>query len=364
VNPPPTARPALTSISFDLPCLGCRYNLRTLTAAAVCPECGLPIVRTLDHGWLIFADAAWLRRVHSGLSLLLLSMLFAPVGIAGIVLYVVAASGVPDEVTIVVASWAVSVVLIALWLFGVWGVTAPELASKPGSAPLKLGWCVRVFHVIALVAFAASYYIAAGVDETALRGPLDWLRLVVPTLITWTAYVLGFFALVAHVRRLARRSTKALLQKLLTFIHWGGIVVAVFAVSGGAIAIVATFGTTITPAPTTMSVQAVPMGVSVSWTPTTAPTTGPAAVAATTMPTSAPFAATAVPMRGPMVIGMAVGGCFYLFILIWGIAWLVALIALRRALKQTINDNAAAAYAVWRGSSSPVPSAPDDSSGG
>lgn len=36
---------AQTRIDFDLPCLKCGYNLRTLAITARCPECGFPALR-------------------------------------------------------------------------------------------------------------------------------------------------------------------------------------------------------------------------------------------------------------------------------------------------------------------------------
>ena len=42
-SPPPLP------IDHDLLCIGCRYNLRTKTAADRCPECGLEVAKTLAH---------------------------------------------------------------------------------------------------------------------------------------------------------------------------------------------------------------------------------------------------------------------------------------------------------------------------
>ena len=36
-------------LASDLPCWSCEYNLRTLTPDAACPECGMPIAKTLEH---------------------------------------------------------------------------------------------------------------------------------------------------------------------------------------------------------------------------------------------------------------------------------------------------------------------------
>ncbi len=58
-NEPP---PALA----DLLCLACGYNLRGLRPGGVCPECGLPVERTLRGGRLYFAEASYLRALLRG----------------------------------------------------------------------------------------------------------------------------------------------------------------------------------------------------------------------------------------------------------------------------------------------------------
>ena len=65
-------------IDEDLLCLGCGYNLRTLTLEHTCPECGRPVATSLIKGRLQDADPAWLRKLSGG-ALMSFILLFGPI---------------------------------------------------------------------------------------------------------------------------------------------------------------------------------------------------------------------------------------------------------------------------------------------
>jgi hypothetical protein len=54
----------MASLTSDIACGGCGYNLRGLERSGLCPECGHGIQSTL--AWLTDARAAWMRSVASG----------------------------------------------------------------------------------------------------------------------------------------------------------------------------------------------------------------------------------------------------------------------------------------------------------
>lgn len=65
-------------IAVDLPCLNCGYNLRTLAADGLCPECGTPVANSACGYYLRYAPAPWVRRLAYGG--LLLTIAFAGLG--------------------------------------------------------------------------------------------------------------------------------------------------------------------------------------------------------------------------------------------------------------------------------------------
>jgi len=54
-------------IDHHAPCLRCGYDLASLPLEGVCPECALPVSRSVSGDLLRFADPRWSRRVHRGL---------------------------------------------------------------------------------------------------------------------------------------------------------------------------------------------------------------------------------------------------------------------------------------------------------
>lgn len=60
-------------VDGDILCVSCAYNLRGLREEGKCPECGIPIERSLWGDLLRYADSRWLRRLRFGLLLMQIS---------------------------------------------------------------------------------------------------------------------------------------------------------------------------------------------------------------------------------------------------------------------------------------------------
>lgn len=151
----------------DLPCGACGYNLRTLPAVGVCPECGAPVFNSL-----IRADQRR-RRMHMrrGLSLVLLSLLILLCGwlAQAAVLVALSAGTGPNMATAVEAMLVVRLtypLLIALFglplVIGLLMVTVPD-RSVSGREGISLRRMLRVSAVLLSVPLVCGGLLVAAI---------------------------------------------------------------------------------------------------------------------------------------------------------------------------------------------------------
>lgn len=68
---------AMTLACGSIRCLRCGYALKGLEKKSVCPECGLPILRSIEGFSLKFSDAGWLRSVLFGTTVAIIASVLA-----------------------------------------------------------------------------------------------------------------------------------------------------------------------------------------------------------------------------------------------------------------------------------------------
>jgi serine/threonine protein kinase len=85
----PDSIPISESITFDLHCSHCDYNLRGLNSSSRCPECGEPLSTSLHQSRLVFAPISWIKSLIRGVDLLLIQyatqfLVFIVSGVLGV----------------------------------------------------------------------------------------------------------------------------------------------------------------------------------------------------------------------------------------------------------------------------------------
>lgn len=119
-------------IDFDLPCLRCGYNLRTLRVSGVCPECGEPVSLTTDLGATKdrrialreIAYSAWLLSwLLPSLTLLTIALGFA----------------VPGVLCILYPAWIVVFFAVQLGLLGELRMFVPKSRFRSSLVAAVLG---------------------------------------------------------------------------------------------------------------------------------------------------------------------------------------------------------------------------------
>jgi hypothetical protein len=195
-TPPPTvadtdvALDAAGAIAVDVPCRRCGYNLRGLSPAGRCPECGQSIADSLIGDALHVADPAWLRQVVGGAwlifwgILLTLFTLLIPIGVGSLL-------GLPMFMLL-----PLLLPCIAVGMLGVWRLTAREPGRPVDCDGL---WSRRVARCGPVIILALL--LAAGLTSSAA---IPWLR-AFPPLAFAAAVPTTWIALLVHVRRLAGR---------------------------------------------------------------------------------------------------------------------------------------------------------------
>jgi len=174
-------------VDCDLSCVSCGYNLRTLSLAGVCPECGQPVFKSIRRG-LHEADLNWLRTVRLGATILAWTWVAAgAVGLIGVF-------GPPHLLGVMYTKWP-----IIPWAFGcgatLFGyIIGSVLLTKQEPNTRSPRWfsvtsAIRACPGVLTIALLAKYAHFVSYDAA----------LIVPTLILWAGLI------DVHTLRLARR---------------------------------------------------------------------------------------------------------------------------------------------------------------
>ena len=66
-----------TTVTADIPCRKCGYNLRGLSTDARCPECGIAVAASVSGDLLRFCDPEWVKLLARGTQMISLGVALA-----------------------------------------------------------------------------------------------------------------------------------------------------------------------------------------------------------------------------------------------------------------------------------------------
>jgi hypothetical protein len=334
-------------VAADIPCVRCGYNVRTLPATGVCPECAHPVAWSLRGSGLCYAPPAWLRRINGGVLVLLCTLGGLFVCMAGSIcasVYLGLTSSddgqaVPNEYAalgaLIFFSWG------AVWLVvGVVGLvllTAREPLARERQADSLARRITRVCLVTTIILAALGLLTIMlartgmpGLACAALRfvGAGAWCAVLLVSLVVPVAAV----RYVGRLMQRAARPALALFARIAVWCLLGLVVLMIAAWSALVVQAIGIAGSlrSGSAAGTTAAVGPLTGPVEESASSSAAPATLPAGPASAGSPTFAPSPAFYITM---MASGL--GGCGFFVV---GSAIFVLLILVRRTLNGVIRE--------------------------
>ncbi len=213
-------------VRTDRQCVGCGYNLRTLTYDASCPECSTPVKNSLMGDLLVFANPRWLRRILMGLYLVCAGLFF-PIFACIVLLLGPSPIDQYDPSSLAFGAAALTGILISagFWLF----------ASMP---PIRHGKDLRrrkIMRISSLLALLLIYASAAG-RFVSVRFGVPFLvstgTVFDPEFIALLAIVVAMLTSISYAQHIGSRSSSPYLADVATFLFWSlGVLTSVWLLS-------------------------------------------------------------------------------------------------------------------------------------
>lgn len=203
------------TITKDSPCLGCGYNVRGLSVAGACPECGTPTAMSVHGDRLRYAHPVWMKRLRRGLIAMSMSVvLFCStywllLGMIPIV--------TKDPVLGMTIAAAGAVALSTWFALGAFWLTTPEPRFHFEEDPVNIRRFVRACSVVAGLAVPAML-ISVISDVFDIDMPLPFHHAARWSLFSIPALLYGTLV---YLRPLARRIPDQALVTSTTIVMYG-----------------------------------------------------------------------------------------------------------------------------------------------
>jgi hypothetical protein len=199
-------------VNRDAPCRGCGYNLRGLSTDGRCPECGTVVGVSVQGDWLRFSDPQFLLTLRKGVRFILWSILIT---VIVVVLSVILQMAVGPKAAPVIQFAGLLGYIPGI--IGAWLLTAPD---PSGVGEDRYGTARRIIR-IALVIGAVNYVINFGTSAAGPVAPAARLMLQTIAFLAGIVELVGQFAQLNYLSKLALRIPDPQLSKTAVQIMWG-----------------------------------------------------------------------------------------------------------------------------------------------
>jgi hypothetical protein len=203
------------AIDHDLPCGGCGYNLRAARRDGACPECGVPVARSIGRDNVLWeARPAWLRSLSLGVWLMIAAQVLYGAG-----MLIASQSGPAANHSQVILTTALALSL--MYAAGVWLLTRRErLFVRSPRRDVVVRWVARIATLGIPAAVAIIFWFVVyrpGLPGRAMRFVVFGLiSLVAPSVLTTFL----------HLRGLAKRVLSRRMAEYAGIVAVGGTVTA------------------------------------------------------------------------------------------------------------------------------------------
>ena len=209
-SPPAAPLDAAGNVVIDLPCRKCAYNLRTLSINGRCPECGTAVGFSAQGDLLRFSDPGWVMTLHRGVVLILAGIAVMILG--GILAAVVGAmsAGLGQVLSAVVQLGSA-----VLMVVGSWWLTEPD---PSGLGEDRYGTSRQVIRMTLLIG-VASQVLTLLATVVPLPSSVA-IGLLIFAGLAGIASVVGYFAQLQYVGKLAQRIPDQQIVDRANFLKW------------------------------------------------------------------------------------------------------------------------------------------------
>lgn len=214
---------AATTLETHQPCIRCSYDLHGLPLAGNCPECGVPVERSLRGDLLQFADETYRAILLRGVSLIMFGIL------AQVVLFILAMfAGMIGSPGLGFMFSVISLAATATSLYGYFLYASPDpgqMSNNRGEKPRQILRVAIVVSAVASIAQIALGGLALTMGPTpgqvgAAQGVM--MLSAVAGLAGSVAWIVQFFAAMLYTKWLAPRIPSPRVLKRASLLIWLG----------------------------------------------------------------------------------------------------------------------------------------------